>query len=74
MYDKYEPSVGEVLQHRTGSLWLVLDCLGQYDALVQNMSTGWTCVAHGIHREQDDRIWWNYSTCGRFEEIREEVI
>ena len=38
-------------------------------ALMQNIASGWTCVAHGIVRYEDGTIEWDYSTGGYFDQI-----
>lgn len=36
------------------------------DAVVRNIKSNWTCVAHGIHIYEDGTIDWDYSTGGHF--------
>ena len=38
-------------------------------AIIQNIKSGWTFMAHGIGIYIDGRIDWDYSTGGRFEEV-----
>lgn len=38
-------------------------------AIMQNVKSGWTFVAHGVGIYIDYRIDWDYSTGGRFEEV-----
>lgn len=39
------------------------------DAIMQNITSGWTFTAHGIRRYEDGTIVWDYSTGGRFEDV-----
>ena len=45
-------------------------CLSVYDddysAIMQNVASGWTFVAHGIGRYEDGSIDWDFSTGGHF--------
>lgn len=36
------------------------------DALLRNIKSGWTFLAHGVGRYADGSIDWDYSTGGRF--------
>ena len=38
-------------------------------AIMQNIKSGWTFMAHGVGIYIDGRIDWDYSTGGRFEEV-----
>lgn len=38
-------------------------------AIMKNIKSGWTFMAHGIGIYIDGRIDWDYSTGGRFEEV-----
>ena len=44
-------------------------CLRAFDrdAVLQNLTSGWTFLAHGCGVYEDGRIDWDYSTDGHFE-------
>ena len=39
--------------------------------LIQNLFTGWTCLAHHIFFYPDGKCEWDFSTNGRFEEVQQ---
>lgn len=55
------------------SLYKVLDVYkypnGAIDALLENVESGWTFMAHGI-RFNGDKIYWSYSSGGYFKEVK----
>ena len=54
------------------SVYKVLDVYmffnGSIDALLQNVESGWTFMAHGIHFN-GEKIYWAYSSGGYFAEV-----
>lgn len=43
------------------------DAYCQFNAILQNVSSGWTLVAHGTCVYEDGSIAWDFSTGGHFE-------
>lgn len=74
---RFVPVVGEVYENAGGGRFLCKRSNG-CDARMQNILSGWDCVAHGIVRYEDGTIEWDYSTGGTFlpkpEEVRHRQI
>lgn len=43
-------------------------------AVMQNVTTGWTLLAHGVNLYEDGKIDWEFSTQGRFEPIETSFV
>ena len=54
----YWPSRGAVYRNHGGGIGVC--------ARMENVESGWTFQANGIHRYPDGSIDWNFSTGGRF--------
>lgn len=71
---RFSPVVGEVYENARGGRFICRSSHGN-DGRMQNILSGWDCVAHGIVRYEDGTIEWDYSTGGSFlpkpEEIRQ---
>ncbi len=61
---------GEIYKNRGGGTF---KCIGRYHAdayEMQNTATLWTFTAHVITQYQDGTIEWDYSTGGKFDDIK----
>lgn len=65
------PERGKIYKNKGGGEFL---CIRGYDgdAIMQNIASRWTFVAHGIIQYDDDSIEWDYSTGGHFERLEKE--
>lgn len=66
----YKPERGAVYENHGGGVFRCMTTpsknLSGYYATMQNIKSGWTFQAIGIHRYQDGTIDWDYSTNGIF--------
>lgn len=62
---KFGPDVGEVYENVGGGMYRCL-MIGDGSALMRNVLSGWTFIAHGLGVYADGRIDWDYSTDGKF--------
>ena len=66
MKGKYiTPKIGEIYRNRNGADYR---CVGfdHESAILENVETGWTLVAHGVQQYEDGTIEWNISGKGHF--------
>lgn len=66
---KYDPETGEKYQAHGGGEFVCLDARGR-NAIMQNLKSGWTFLAHQVHVYKDGSIDWNWSTGGTFKEVQ----
>ena len=61
------PEQGKIYKNKGGGEFL---CLRNYtyDAMMKNVKSGWTFMAHGVQQYEDGTIEWDYSTGGRFDQ------
>ncbi len=77
MADYIKATPGEVYQNRGGGRYLCRSSFGT-DATMQNVASGWVCIAHNVQRYEDGTIEWDWSTQMGFaplpegKEIRDE--
>ena len=70
MRNYFIPTPGVIYYLPSGSAYRCLSA--DHDkALLQNVATGWTLIAHYPERNEDGTIEWAYSTAGHFEDVRE---
>ena len=62
---RFSPVVGEVYENAGGGRFTCRSSNGNHGRM-QNIASGWDCVAHGIVRYEDGTIEWDYSTGGQF--------
>ena len=70
---RFIPSVDRIYENAGGGSYrcqLVRE--PDHEAWMQNVKSGWTCLAHGIVRYEDGTIEWDYSTGGHFEKLPEQ--
>lgn len=66
----FRPKVGHVYENEGGGSFRCIDLFNFFynDAVMRNVKSGWTFVAHGVGIYEDGRIDWDYSTGGYFAE------
>lgn len=62
---RFNPEVGQVYENLGGGLYRCL-MTGEGIAMMQNVVSGWTFIAHGCGMYENKFIDWDYSTDGRF--------
>lgn len=69
---KFRPVKGCTYENAGGGIFRCTNLFNFFfnDAVMQNIKSGWTFVAHGVGVYEDGRIDWDYSTGGRFEEAQ----
>ena len=61
----------ELYKNKGGSVYMCLQELDRDTYVMQNVNSGWTFTAHVITRYENGDIEWDYSSNGRFEEVKE---
>ena len=69
---KFIPETGRTYTNAGGGSFCCLMENGRGDAVMQNVSSLWTFMAHGCGIYEDGTIDWDYSTGGHFMERRDE--
>lgn len=70
---KFTPTPGSTYKNQGGGTFKCLRSGGfmtEYDAVMQNTASGWTFTAHGCGGYEDGTMDWDYSSGGRFEEVK----
>lgn len=70
---KFTPEQGKIYKNQGGGTFRCLRSggfLGDHEATMQNVASGWTFTAKGCGIYEDGTIDWDYSTGGRFEEVQ----
>lgn len=66
----FTPEIGKTYENEGGGTYR---CLRREDDwtsyTMQNVSSGWTLIAHGIGIYEDGKIDWDWSSGGHFEEV-----
>ena len=62
----FQPEVGEIYENEGGGRFECLRIYYDGKALMRNVVSDWTFVAHGCGVYPDGRIDWDYSTDGGF--------
>ena len=66
----FEPAAGETYRNVSGGSYRCLRAgHGSSSAMMVNVKSGWTFIAHGLRRYFDGCIEWDYSTDGCFGEV-----
>lgn len=60
------PELGRIYDNQGGGRYQVLQILGEHEARVVNLASGWCCTAHGLGQYFDGTIDWDYSTGGYY--------
>lgn len=63
------PILNEWYTNEGGGVYKCLRVFGEGDAIMRNISSGWTLHAHGLSVYEDGRIDWDYSTGLGFYEL-----
>lgn len=72
---RFVPQIGkDYILHSVGSYYTRFTCLSpapvdqysSYNAVLQNIWSGWTFTAHGVNLYEDGTIDWDFSTDGHF--------
>lgn len=72
--EKFRPAPERQYENAGGGIFKCLrsggngDMLGEGNAIMQNILSGWTFQAHGCGIYEDGKIDWDYSTGGCFRE------
>lgn len=66
-----EPGKVYTLKSNNSIVTSMFRCLSSQTgtAVFQNLASGWTFTAHGVAQYNDEKIDWDFSTGGRFENI-----
>lgn len=62
----FDPRNGAVYANDGGGLFVCLKSLGDGNAVMKNVASGWTFTAHGCGIYENDSIDWDFSTGGYF--------
>lgn len=79
MGNKFIPEVGKIykLDSKFESYYKALevyrypDHVGQVDATMQNIASGWTILCHNIRQNDDGSIYWSCSSGGMFMKVNQ---
>lgn len=69
----FMPEQGKIYENEGGGTFLCVKeggFMDEYNAVMQNVKSGWTFRAVGCGMYRDGRIDWDYSLGGRFEEVQ----
>ena len=62
---RFNPEVGKIYENLGGGLYRCL-MTGECVAVMQNVVSSWTFIAHGCGMYENELIDWDYSTDGKF--------
>lgn len=63
---KIVPAIGNYYNNEGGGKYLCMGIGADDSAIMQNVESGWTFIAHGLGKYINNTIDWDYSTGGRF--------
>ena len=67
MREKYIPKAGSIYENAGGGSFKCIKTSYNGEALMRNIRSGWTFIAHGIGIYPDGKIDWDWSRGGAFE-------
>lgn len=76
--EKFIPEVGKIYKlaatfkshYKALDVYVYPDHVGQVDAIMQNIESGWTIQCHNIKQDNNGSIYWAYSSGGYFMEVK----
>ena len=72
--EKFIPQSGKTYINEAGGKYKCLESFESCNAWMQNVSSGWTFIAHGCGIYRNKTIDWDYSTDGHFVDRKEAVM
>ena len=65
--EKFTPEEGATYRNAGGGVFKCIRIIYEGTAIMRNVMSGWTIMAHGCGLYEDGTIDWDYSTGGTFE-------